>query len=197
MASDQDVAFPKLSDQDLASLKIRGQVRQVRAGDVLYKEGEQSHSFFVVLDGAIQAVEHSHGAPRLLTIHRKGNFTGDIDLLTGRKLLVTGEVIEDGRVLELAADDLRRAVDQLPELGEIIIKAFLQRRQLILDGFEGVKIVGSRFSPEAHRLRDFATRNAIPYRFIDLESDQEAETLLRQFGVPASETPIIIGREGQ
>lgn len=58
-----------------------------------------------------------------------------------------------------------RAVDGEPELGELIVKAFLMRRSLLLsDGFEGVTIIGSRFSVEAHRLRDFATRNAIPSR---------------------------------
>ena len=198
MTTDRDIAFPTLSHQDLAALKIRGRLRQVQAGEVLYKEGDSSRSFFVVLDGAIEAVEHSRGTPHPLAVHRKGNFSGDVDLLSGRRILVTGRVIEDGTVLELSADDLRHAVDELPELGETIIKAFLQRRQLILnDGFEGVKIIGSRFSPEAHRLRDFATRNAIPFRWMDLETDREAETLLRQLGVPASSTPIIIGREGQ
>src|SRR5919206_4560727 len=171
MATDTDVAFPVISEQDLSALKIRGRIRQVHAGDVLYKEGDQNRSFFVVLDGAVEAVEHSRGTPHQLTVHRHGNFTGDVDLLSGRRIIVTGRAIEDGTVLELSTDDLRRAVDELPELGEIIIKALLQRRQLILnDGFEGVKIIGSRFSPEAHRLRDFATRNAIPSRFLDLET---------------------------
>jgi thioredoxin reductase (NADPH) len=197
IATKDPIAFPELSESDIAALKIRGQIRPVHAGEVLYREGDRSHSFFVVLEGAIEAVEHSHGTPRHLTTHRRGNFTGDVDLLTGRRLLVTGQVIEDGSVLELSTENLRRAVDQLPELGETIIKAFLQRRQMILDGFEGVKIVGSRFSPEAHRLRDFAARNAIPFRFLDLETDEEAETLLRTLGVPASDTPILIGREGQ
>src|SRR5258705_10383499 len=44
---------------------------------------------------------------------------------------------------------------------------------------------------------DFATRNAIPFTWIDLESDEQAETLLRQFGVPPSATPVVIGREGR
>lgn len=112
--------------------------------------------------------------------------------------LVTARATARSEVLELTAASLRQAVDALPEIGEIVLKAFLTRRTLLLsDGFEGIKIIGSRFSPDAHRLRDFATRNAIPFTWIDLESDEQAETLLRQFGVPASATPVVIGREGR
>ena len=109
MATDRDVAFPVLTDQDLSALKIRGRLRQVRAGDVLYQEGDRNHSFFVVLDGAVEAVEHSRGTPHRLGVHRHGNFSGDIDLFTGRRMLATGRVIEDGTVLELDPHDLRRA----------------------------------------------------------------------------------------
>jgi thioredoxin reductase (NADPH) len=133
-----------------------------------------------------------------VTVHEPGEFTGDVDTLSGRASLVTGRATARGEVLELTAAALRQAVDALPEIGEIVLKAFLTRRTLLLsDGFEGIKIIGSRFSPDAHRLRDFATRNAIPFTWIDLESDEQAETLLRQFGVPPSATPVVIGREGR
>jgi thioredoxin reductase (NADPH) len=93
--------------------------------------------------------------------------------------------------------ELRRAVDELPDIGETILKAFLMRRELLLSqGFSIVKIIGSRFSPDAHRLRDFALRNAIPSRWIDLETDEQADALLRQFNVPPSATPIVISRDG-
>jgi thioredoxin reductase (NADPH) len=45
-------------------------------------------------------------------------------------------------------------------------------------------------------LRDFAARNGVPVRWIDLDEDAEADTLLRQFNVPASDTPLVIGRNG-
>ena len=66
--------------------------------------------------------------------------------------------------VELSAAALRQAVDENPELGDIILKAFLTRRTLLLgEGFEGIKIIGSRFSPDTHRLCDFASRNGIPF----------------------------------
>jgi thioredoxin reductase (NADPH) len=119
-------------------------------------------------------------------------------MLSGRAILVTGSAAEDGRVLELSNAELRRAVDELPELGEILVKAFLARRALLIgEDFVGVTIIGSRFSPDAHRLRDFATRNGVPARWMDLDADDQADALLRQFNIPASATPIVLGSDGE
>ncbi|HWN20007.1 MAG TPA: FAD-dependent oxidoreductase [Gemmatimonadales bacterium] len=198
MANDHDVAFPTLSDKDLTALAARGHPREVHAGELLFEEGDRNLSFFVVQDGAVEILEHSRGTPQSVVVHRPGQFTGDVDVLSGRAILVTGRVAEDGHVLQLSTEELRRAVDELPELGETIIKAFLMRRNLLLgSGFEGVKIIGSRFSPASHRLREFASRNAIPIRWIDLDTDEEAEALLRQFNIPASAIPIVLGRDGE
>src|SRR5215208_1677691 len=198
MANDLDVAFPVLSPSDITALSARGERRPMRVGETLFTEGDRNRSFFVVVDGAVEIVEHSRGTPHQVTVHGPGQFTGDIDVLSGRAVLVTGRAIQDGSVLELSPGDLRRAVDALPDLGDTIIKAFLQRRELIrADGFEGVKIIGSRFSPDAHRLRDFAQRNAIPYRFMDVETDPEAEVLLREMGVRPADTPIVVGLHGK
>jgi thioredoxin reductase (NADPH) len=131
-------------------------------------------------------------------VHQPNEFTGDVDMLSGRAALVTARAAADGEVLEVNAESLRQAVDELPDLGEIIVKAFLTRRTLLLsDGYQGIKIIGSRFSPDAHRLRDFAARNAIPFTWIDLETDSQAEVLLREFGIPAADTPVVIGRQGR
>jgi len=180
MSSDHEVAFPIFSAGDLAALTARSHIREVGAGEVLFAEGDRNFCFFVVLEGAVEIVEHSSGASLPVTVHRPEEFTGDVDMLTGRSALVTARVTEGGRLLQLSTEELRRVVDELPEVGETIVKAFLMRRTLLLgQGFEGVKIIGSRFSPEAHRLRDFAVRNAIPFTWIDLDSDEQADALLR------------------
>jgi thioredoxin reductase (NADPH) len=198
MANDNEVAFPVLSAKDLAALTARGHPREVRAGEVLFAEGDRDFCFFVVVEGEVEIVEHSRGTPHQVAVHKAGEFTGDVDMLSGRSALVTGRAATDGRVLELSAGELRRAVDELPELGATIVKAFLMRRNLLLgDGFQGFRIIGSRFSPEAHRIRDFATRNAIPFRFMDLETDEQADAILRQLGIPASATPIVMGGDGE
>ncbi len=197
MTNDNEIAFPRLAPAHVDALRARGHVRSVKAGDVLFAEGDRGFCFYVVLSGSVEIVEHSRGAPHTVVVHEPREFTGDVDMLSGRAALVTARASADGDVLELSAAALRRAVDELPDLGEIVVRAFLTRRSLLLtDGFEGVKIIGSRFSADSHRLRDFATRNGIPFTWIDVEADEQAERILREFGIAASETPVVIGREG-
>src|SRR5688572_21389521 len=141
MATDKEIAFPVLDTKDIAALAARGRSRDVRAGEVLFAEGDRSFPFFVVLEGGIEILERSRGTPHTVVVHQPGEFTGDVDMLSGRAALVEGRATGDGRVLQLSADELRRAVDELTDLGATLIKAFLMRRQLLLEeGFEGVRI---------------------------------------------------------
>ena len=198
MPTEEEIAFPVLSDSDLAIFRRRGHPRTVRAGDILFSEGDRNFCFYIVVEGAIAIVEHSSGDERLVKLHGPSEFTGDVDMLSGRRALITARVEQDGSLLELNTDELRTTIDENPELTEKVVKAFLMRRTLLISrGFEGAKIIGSRFSPDAHRLRDFATRNAIPFRFIDLDSDEHADAILKQLGVEPSQTPIVIGRNGE
>ena len=130
--------FRRLTGAQIATLEARGRRRAVQAGDVLFAEGDRGFSFYVVISGAVEILESSRGRPHTVVVHQPQQFTGDVDMLTGRAALVTARVAEDGEVLELSPSALREAVDEEPELGEVIVKAFLMRRSLLLsDGFEG------------------------------------------------------------
>ena len=197
MPTDLDIAFPTLDERDIAALTARGHPREVRTGAVLYAPGGTRYCFYVVLEGSIEIVDGSGDESRIVATVGPRQFTGEINTLAGRPALVTARVAQDGRLLEFSAAELRRAVDELPELGETIIKAFLTRRDLMVSsGYGSVKIIGSRFSPAAHQLRDFATRNLIPFTWIDLETDDTADALLRQFGITPAETPVVLTRSG-
>ena len=167
--SDRELAFPRLAAGEIEALRPFGSERSAPAGEILFAEGQRGFAFFVVLAGAVEIVEHSSGAERQVIVHDAGLFTGDVDMLTGRAAIVTARTTQPTRVLQLTAEALRESVQGMPDVGEKILKAFLQRRALLLhDGFTGLRIVGSRFSPDAHRIRDFATRNQIPFTWLDL-----------------------------
>ena len=103
MISEKDIAFPRLTDAQIASLEPRGRRRAVRAGEVLFAEGDRGFGFYVVLSGAIEMFESSRGDPHTIVVHEPQQFTGDVDLLAGRAAIVTARVAADGEVLELSA----------------------------------------------------------------------------------------------
>jgi thioredoxin reductase (NADPH) len=198
VSTDQEVAFPQLDAAQVDALLPWGQVRAVAAGEALWRAGERGFGFFVVLTGSVEIVDPSGDVPQRVTVHQPGEFTGDVDVLTGRVSLVEGRMLEAGEVLEIAPDSLRHVVGEMPEISDVLLRAFLMRRTLLLEqGFRGIRIVGSRFSPQARRLREFASRNAIPYTWVDLDDDPDAEELLRTFGVRPEQVPIVIGRDGK
>ncbi|HWW85637.1 MAG TPA: cyclic nucleotide-binding domain-containing protein, partial [Vicinamibacterales bacterium] len=90
MPSERETAFPQLTDAQIDLLRPGGRVRDVKAGDVLFAEGDRGFSFYVVLDGAVEIIEHSRGVAHTVTVHEPKEFTGDVDMLTGRVVLVTG-----------------------------------------------------------------------------------------------------------
>jgi thioredoxin reductase (NADPH) len=198
MATENEIAFPRLTAEQIHALCPLGQGRKTTEGEYLWRAGERGFGFFVILSGRVEITDSTGDTPQLVAVHEPGEFTGDVDVLTGRTSLVEGRVIEAGEVLELQPEQIRRAIGEMPEISEILLRAFLMRRTLLLgQGYQGIRIIGSRFSPEAHHLREFCSRNAIPHTWLDVEEDAEAEVLLRTFGVGPDQTPIVIGRDGQ
>jgi thioredoxin reductase (NADPH) len=161
---------------------------------VLCLEGDASCDFFVILEGKVAAVEGYGSDERVIRIHGPGRFLGELGLLTGQAALLTSVVREPGEVLAVPVEHLRELVTQDPTLGDLVLRAYLIRRSILIGLGTGIRIVGSRYSPDTRQLREFAARNRVPHRWIDLEEDRAAEALLRELGVAPQETPVVIWR---
>jgi thioredoxin reductase (NADPH) len=191
-------AYPRLSDGQVESLAARGQHRLTRVDDVLIREGDEGYDFFVILHGKVANYEGYRSTDeRLISVHGPGRFLGELSMLTGQAAFFTSVVREPGEVLQVPLDRLRELVAQDPALGDLILRAFLIRRSILIGLGAGIRIIGSRYSPDTRRLREFAARNRVPYRWIDLENDREAEALLRHLGVRPEQTPVVICPGGQ
>jgi thioredoxin reductase (NADPH) len=188
-------AHPRLDESQIASLMERGERRATKAGEVLFREGDERYDFDVVLDGLVAIVE-GYGTPeeRLIAVHGPGRFLGELSLIIGQSAFFTAVAREDGEVLVVPVQKLLEVVQQDPALGDVILRAYLVRRSLLIELGAGLRIIGSRFSADTRRLRDFAARNRIPHRFVDVEKDKTAESLLKALGVGPDETPVIIWR---
>jgi thioredoxin reductase (NADPH) len=62
--------------------------------------------------------------------------------------------------------------------------------------FQGVRVVGHRWSPESHRVKDYLTRNQVPYRWIDIEADPEALRLAEFSGNGSEALPLVVFPDG-
>jgi thioredoxin reductase (NADPH) len=195
--SDRDGAFPRLSDEQRERFRKLGEVRAVRPGDVLFREGDPGgYDFFVVESGAVAVVQGYGHENRVIAIHGAHRFLGELNLLTGSPPLLTAVVRDAGEVLQVPVSQLRTIVSSDEALSNLILRAFLARRSIMIDLGAGVKVVGSRYSRDTRRLREFLARNRMPYQWMDLEDDEEADKLLHALGIEAGETPVVVGGAG-
>jgi len=194
--ADREGAFPRLGARHLARLRDAGTIRPVVSGEVLFREGDRGYDFFVVQSGAVAVVQGYGHENRVIAIHGKHRFLGELNLLTGAPPLLTAVVRDAGEVIEVPVAKLRKLVGEDPELSNLILQAFLGRRSIMIDLGAGVKLVGSRYSRDTRRLREFLARNRMPYHWMDLEEDEEADKLLEALGIEASQTPIVVGGGG-
>jgi thioredoxin reductase (NADPH) len=190
---DEHGAFPRLDDEQIDQLARYGTRRLVREGEVLYTEGDRGHDFLVIVSGVVHVLENG----QVVRVHGPGRFLGELGLLQRQPSFATAVVAEPGEVVGLTADELRAVVHDDPVLGDVILRAYLMRRAVLIGRGSGLQIVGSCFSPDTKRLLEFAARNRIPHRLVDTDKDEHAEDLLRRFGVTTRETPVVVVPGGE
>jgi thioredoxin reductase (NADPH) len=189
------VAFPKLDAAHMTGLGhcVRVSLRNFRAGEVLFEAGDTSGRIFVVRSGEVEIVDDSGDRPKTITVHRPGEFTGEAAQLTGSAALVTAVARTDVEAYEIPHGGLREILNNHPDLGDVIMQAFIARRQLLTEpgNFTGLRVIGSRYSQDTFRVRDFLARNHVPFTWLDLEAAPDVARLLKQFGLTEADTPVV------
>jgi thioredoxin reductase (NADPH) len=192
--SPEERLFPTLTTAQITRIAPRGRRRAIAPGDVLVEVGDRVVPFFVLVSGEIQALRPSDGTETLIVTHRPGQFSGEGNMITGRRSLARLRVTEPGEVIELDREQLLALVQTDAELSEILMRAFiLRRRELIAGGFGDVVLIGSTHCAGTLRVQEFLTRNGHPYHYIDLDRDADAQDLLDRFHVSAADVPVLIG----
>jgi len=193
MAEEQ--TFPVLTDAQIARIAVKGRRRAFGRGDVLVEEGQLHFPLIVVTEGELEVLRSSCDGEELVTTHRAGQFSGELNLLTGRRGLVTLRGATAGAVIELGRDELLGLVQTDAELSEIFMRAFILRRVTLLErGFGDVVVLGSTFSPRTLQVREFLARNAHPYTYVDLDRDAVSQEILDRLHFSADDIPLVICR---
>jgi thioredoxin reductase (NADPH) len=186
-------AFPILTPSQIDRIRPSGRSRNVQRGEILFEPNDTDVPFFVLLSGSMEIVQPDLGGERTIAAHTRGEFTGEMTMISGQRSLVRGRVTEPGDFLELTGDALRALVAKDAELSEILLRAFILRRLLLVgSGYGNVILMGSRHSAQTLQLREFLSRNGHPYTYVDLDSDRASQELLDRFEVKLSEVPVVI-----
>lgn len=194
-SSRADEMVPTLTEAQIARIARHGRVRHVQPGEVLVKAGESTSRFFVITRGQIEIVRPTGATEDLVVVYGPGMFTGEVNLLSGRRGFVQIRAIGSGEVIEVNREHLLALVQTDSELSDILMRAFILRRvELIAHGLGDVVLVGSNHCAGTLRIKEFLTRNGHPYSFIDLDHDDSVQELLDHFHVAEEDVPVLICR---
>src|SRR5690349_19813069 len=164
-ASRADQIFPRLTSAQIERVATHGRRRAVRSDEILAEQGDRATPFFVVISGELEAVRPTSATETLISIFSAGQFTGEINTLSGRRALARIRARQDGEVIQLARESVLALVQTDAELSEILMRAFILRRvELLTQGIGDVTLVGSSHSAYTLRIKEFLTRNGTHIR---------------------------------
>jgi thioredoxin reductase (NADPH) len=188
------IAFPALTDEQLATLESLGTRRKVKRGEIVYKTGQRDVPFNLVLSGELEVFESRDGEEQVLGVPGSRGFVGDIAMLNGTAVIATvrGKA-EQSEILQIPAARLRRALAEIPSVSETIVNALIMRRKRLQRDreFTGLRILADRDSREGHQLDDFLDKNHYPHRVIDAASEQ-GQALAQRMNLDSRDLPALI-----
>ncbi|KYC38464.1 histidine kinase [Scytonema hofmannii PCC 7110] len=153
----QMMLFPKLPDEALEEMKQHGTEIELHVDDVLFNEGDSDYCFHVVLEGEIEIAKQVGKETRVLTVHRSGEFMGEISMLTGASSIATARAIAPSRVLRIEIDMFRHILAECSPLADTILTAMAGRTQDVeaqLRQQEKMAALGKMSAGLAHELNN-------------------------------------------
>jgi thioredoxin reductase (NADPH) len=186
--------FPKLADAQIERIASVGRTRKVAKGEMLIKQGEVA-PFFVITSGRLDIIQPTEQGELTIVQHEPGHFTGELNMLTGRRSLVCARMGEDGEVIELTPEEMQALVQTDVGISQVLMTAFIFRRlELIANHVGDAVVIGSPHSPGTLRIKEFLSRNGHPYTYLDLDKDSGVQEMLDKFKVSVDEIPVLICR---
>jgi thioredoxin reductase (NADPH) len=185
----EEVAFPRLTDAELALVRPLATAREYADGETVFRAGQADIDLYIVESGQIE-IQNPTDDHQVIVVHHPGQFSGDIDLLTGRPVIVTAVARGQTRVLRVPGIHLRGLLNRVPSFGEKLITAFTRRRELLSQmGTLGLRVVGPGRCRDTNTVREFLYKNFVPFTWFDTETE-EGQRAFTALGSPRK-TPVI------
>ena len=125
----------------------------------------------------------------MIAVHGRHRFLGELSLLTGGTVYLTAVVRDPGEVVQVPVAKLRKLLSRDEELANIVLGAYLSRRTILIEAQAGVRVVGSRYSGDTLRIKEFLTRNGEPYSSLDVD-DPHVQEVIDRFHVSVADVSV-------
>jgi thioredoxin reductase (NADPH) len=187
-------SFPALSQKIVARLIEFGVEESFETGSFLFVRGSRDVDMFVVLDGEIEVIENiGQGRGNIVAVLSRGQFTGELDLLDSRQTLFDCRAVRTSRILRIARSSLQQIMRSDIEIADLIMQACIGRRfDIMRHASGGVTLIGHEHSADTIRLLRFLIRNGYPYRLLDPETNNEADSLICYFQPQQAHLPVVL-----
>src|ERR671918_2617068 len=190
---DDPLLFPRLTPSQVEYLGEIGTQLSFARGDVVFEHGQRETPLYVVQSGAIDIIDHAPEGDRYFTQCRAGTFAADISMFTGEPTLAAGYAAEPTSLVALPPEDVRRVVATAAELGDLLLRTMVTRREWLQGrGLGQQRLIGFRWSNEAFTVRELLERNLVPFTWHDLSTDEESRVLLDGLGIADAECPVLV-----
>ena len=114
-------------------------------------------------------------------------------MFTGEPTIARGVIAEETSLLVVSPDALRALVAGATELGDLLLRTMIVRREWLLgQGIGYEQLIGKRWSGDAFAIRELLERNLIPFSWHDIDTDSESQALLDRLGIGADECPVLV-----
>ena len=190
---DDPTLFPRLTAAQIEQLAERAETLSLSPGEVLFEQGQRDTPFYVVLSGAIDVIDRQPDGDHYFTQCQPGTFAADISMFTGEPTLARGVIAEESSILALPPDALRALVASSTELGDLLLRTMITRREWLMgEGYGNELLIGKRSSGDAFAIRELLERNLVPFSWHDIDTDDESKALLDRLGIGADECPVLV-----
>ena len=193
---EQHVAFPRLAPSEVELLANLATLCSFADGELIFEAGQRGISLYVVVSGEIAIVDDSTDDLKTVAIHGPGEFSGDVSLLTDRPAVISAYAKGDCRAYCVRPAELRRVIQEIPDLSDKLLEAF-QARRFVLErsGFIGIRVFGSIGDPDLTQIREFFDKNKVPHTWVDAD-DAVGQTALQSLNIERHQLPFVACNRG-
>ncbi len=192
MTSRADVNFD-FTDAELEELKAFGTVESHKAGELLVEEGAMAPDCIVTLSGHTDIFASTDEGRKRVGWMERGQFAGDLSVLTGQRHLSRVEMGADGEIIRIAHTDFQRLIAGNSHYSDIFVRVLSARREFSNQrGFAATIVIGAALDRSVYALRDLLAKHGVAHRWFDPADGPVPAHLLAERDLVEDQLPVVI-----